>query len=211
MSARSHSFHAFGPAGSVLATPRRRSPRRNPHRLAYPHRADGEVLGAATGGQPYGTTQALRDGWWFEYELHADGCVGTLDRERATVVAGAHPTMRMVRFGLEVSFTSAGDGGSDADYDGTDLRPIIATWPADEQVRYRRGPNFMARSSTTPDGKTITRELTWFSTLDAAGQLWTSRLRDRSGQTLLVIDSDLLPTILREGDALYWIGGRLEN
>ena len=36
MSARSHSFHAFGPAGSVLAKPRRRSPRRNPHRLAYP-------------------------------------------------------------------------------------------------------------------------------------------------------------------------------
>ncbi|MDQ3364677.1 MAG: LamG domain-containing protein, partial [Myxococcota bacterium] len=39
VSARSHSFQAFGPAGSVLAKPSRRSPHRNPHRLAYPHRS----------------------------------------------------------------------------------------------------------------------------------------------------------------------------
>jgi hypothetical protein len=168
----------------------------------------GRSWASREGHAPYGTRETMRYAWYLVYELRTDACV-TDERELAVLVAGRHSAMRVVRFGFDVSYTSAGTGGAETSYDGSDLRPTIAAWPADEQARYRRGPGFAASPSTTPDGETITRELTWFMTLDAAGQQWSTRLRDRSGRILLELPRDATPPILREGDELFWEGGRL--
>ncbi len=146
--------------------------------------------------------------WTLVYEFRNDTCLPTVDREWIALAMGAHPTMRMVRFGVDVDYTGSISPGDTAN-DGSDLRPTIAMWPADEQAQYRRRQHFAAYPSTTADGKTITRDLTWYVSGDAAGQRWTTRLRARDGRVLLERDHVRTSWILREGDQLFWEGGPL--
>ncbi len=171
----------------------------------------GKFWARRNGSQPHGTTFSIRNDWWLVYELRNASCVMATpeDHGLAVLVAGAHPDLRVVRFGFDVSYSGSGGGGADTNYDGSDLRPLMAHWPADEQARYRRGPGFGAFPSTTANGKVITRGLTWFVSLDASGRHWSARLRDRSGRILLELPTGAPVTVLREGTQLYWSGGAL--
>lgn len=170
----------------------------------------GNFWARRSGSQHHGTTFAIEYEWWIVYELRASSCVmaPTEDRGLAVLVAGQHPELRVVRFGFDVSYSGSGRGGPTTQSDGTDLRPLIAVWPADEQARYRSGPGFAAFPSTSPDGATKTRELTWFSSPTTPGEFWAHRLRDRDGKVLLETSVGSR-TVLRDGARLYWPGGRI--
>lgn len=140
----------------------------------------------------------MRDAWTIAYELRSDACAKAAQPELAEAVlaAGAHPEMRVVRFGMDVSFAG-----------GAPSSPAMLRWPEDEQQRYRREQGFAARPSIASPTRRE-RELTWFSSLQEPDG-WTSRLRDERGTILLSVETDLLSPVVWERGALYWRGGRL--
>ncbi len=170
----------------------------------------GTVRAKRRGSHQYGGDFTVWYEWSYEYDLRGTSCVEAMveHRDLSAVVAGAHPGLRFVPFGFDVSYSGSAGGGPDTQSDGTDLKPLIAVWPADEQARYRRGPGFAAFPSTSPDGATKTRELTWFSSPTTPSEFWSHRLRDRSGKVLLETTTGSR-TVLRDGDTLYWPHGRI--